>query len=428
MAEEGVEQRERQFRSDVRRHLKRNVAAQLVNGALGMTGFRLVQAPTFLPAFLFALSGSDFLVGFARSMQAAGTVLSPLIGASLIGHRSRILGATITLSLLMRLQILGVSLAAFLLGNDSAFAAVVVLMTFMGFFQGMSQVTMNSLRAKVIPVGRRGIVSGMRNFLSGTLSATVSYLAGAYVIEPDLLGNGYASLFLMAFVISVLGLGGLALTREPEAVSVREREGLGGTVRQVPELLRANPNFARFFVVRALGTFGRMGMPFYILFASTRIDISGKQLGLITTVWMITSSVSNLAWGLIADRRGYRVVMITTLGLWAFSQIEMLTVDSLAGLYGFFVLMGMALGGFNQAAQNMVLEFGAQEDIPLRLAASGTAVNLIATVGPVLGGTIVTFFSYQSLFVTCFVLQVFALSVLVLTVPEPRRLGRSASP
>lgn len=416
-----IEHRERRFHRAVERDLKRNTAAQLVNGAFGQTGFRLVQAPTFLPAFLFALSGSEFLVGLARSMQAAGTVLSPMIGASLIGHRTHILSATLTLGVLMRLQILGVSLAAFLLGSRSAFAAVVVMMTLMGFFQGMSQVTMNSLRAKVIPVGRRGLVSGMRNFLAGTSSATVSYVAGAYVIEPNLLGNGYASLFLLAFVIGMLGLAGLAATREPEAVIVRERQSVRGTWRQVPDLLRGNPDFARFFVVRALGAFGRMGMPFYILFAGTRMELSGRDLGLLTTVWMITSSVSNLAWGLLADRHGYRIVLIMTLSLWSLSQIQMLWVTDIQGMLAFFVIMGMAQGGFNQAAQNMVFEFGAQEDIPLRLAASGTAVNAIATIGPLLGGVIATVHSYQALFITCFVLQAAGL-VLMRWVPEPRRL------
>ncbi len=420
--EEDLESREVQFNSAVERHLKRNVRAQLINGALGQTGFRLVQAPTFLPAFLFALSGSDFLVGLARSLQAAGTVLSPLIGASLIGHRTHILATALTLGTLMRLQILGVSLAAFLLGNQSAFAAVVLMMTFMGFFQGMSQVTMNSLRAKVIPVERRGIVSGLRNFLAGIFSATLSYVAGAYVIEPNLLGNGYATLFLFAFTIGMLGLAGLSTTREPEAVSVRRRQGFASTLRQVPGLLRSNPHFARFFVVRALGAFGRMGMPFYILFAHTRMDVSGRNLGLLTTIWMVTSSVSNLMWGLIADRRGYRIVMVMTLALWTLSQIQMLTVSSLRGLVVFFVIMGSALGGFNQASQNMVFEFGAAEDVPLRLAASGSAVNAIGTIGPVIGGVIVTLASYQSLFVTCFVLQAVGL-IMMRWVPEPRTLS-----
>ena len=49
----------------------------------------------------------------------------------------------------------------------------------MGAFQGIAQVTMNSLRAKVIPINKRGIVGGARNFLAGLTSAAVSYAAGA---------------------------------------------------------------------------------------------------------------------------------------------------------------------------------------------------------------------------------------------------------
>ncbi|MEJ2088440.1 MAG: MFS transporter [Gammaproteobacteria bacterium] len=426
MSEDSLASRERRFQSTVDVHLPRNIAAQLANGALGQTGFRLVQAPTFLPAFLFSLTGSEFLVGLARSLQAGGMVLSPIIGASLIGHRERILSTTLVIGVLMRGQILGLSAAAFLLGNGSAFAAVVLFMTLMGVFQGMSQVTMNSLRAKVIPVRRRGVVSGFRNFLAGGTSATVAYFAGAYVIEPDLLGNGYGALFLLAFALGLLGLAGLALTREPVAVSVRAREGPRETWHQIPQLLRSNRHFARFFASRALAAFGRMAMPFYILFAQTRIELSGSDLGLVTTVWMVASSIATLMWGVIADRRGYRLVMILTLGVWSLAQLQMLTVDGMAPLIGFFLMLGMAQSGFVQASQNMLFELGAEKDVPLRLAASGTAVNAIATVGPVLAGAIVTFASYEALFVTCFVLQALALVVLVRLVPEPRHLDRDS--
>ena len=41
---------ERRFEVTVRRHLTRNFIAHLLHGMLGQTGFRLVNAPTFLPA------------------------------------------------------------------------------------------------------------------------------------------------------------------------------------------------------------------------------------------------------------------------------------------------------------------------------------------------------------------------------------------
>ena len=395
----------------------------------GQTGFRLVSAPTFLPAYLFMLSGSDFAVGLARSLQAAGTIATPMIGASLIAHRSKILGITLASSAVMRLQILALALVGFFVGAGAAVPAIIVCLALMGIFQGIAQVTMNSLRAKVIPIHRRGIVGGARNFLAGLSSAAVSYVAGAYLIEGNALGNGYASVFLLGFGVASIGLFSLALTWEPKSASVRGRESIFETFKAVGPILREQPDFRRFFIARALASFGRMALPFYILFAGTRMELTGTVLGVLTTIWMLTSSTANLGWGLLADRRGYKIVMLVTLACWIGSHVQLLFVEGFAGIATFFVLMGAASGGFNQSAQNMVLEFGRFEDIPIRLAASGSAVNLIATVGPVLGGAVVAAFGYIELFIATIALQGAAFAMMLVSVPEPRHgRGRQEAP
>ena len=386
----------------------------------GQTGFRLVQAPTFLPAFLFELSGSDLVVGAARSLQGFGTVVSPVIGASLIGHRPRILGATLITSTLMRLQVLGLALAGFILGTGAAVAALLVFLTLLGFFQGMSQVVIHSLRARVIPVRRRGIVTGARNFLAGLTSAGVSYVAGAYLVGQNALGNGYASVFLLAFVVGSLGLVGIAITREPASSALRPRESPLAALRGIGPLLRRDPAFARFFVARALGSAGRMAVPFYIVFAATRMDVTGAVLGLVTTVWMLTSSTTNLLWGALGDRFGHRIVLIANLALWTAANAYVPFVSTVPELVAFFVLLGIPSGGFNQAAQNMVLEFGRVHDIPLRVAASGTAVNIVAAAGPFVGGVLVVLWSYPVLFAVTVALQLVALVITVAWTPEPR--------
>ncbi|MCY3840205.1 MAG: MFS transporter [Gammaproteobacteria bacterium] len=415
---------------EVAEHLRRNTLIQLAHGLFGQTGFRLVSAPTFLPAYLFLLSGSDFVVGLARSLQAAGTVASPMLGASLIGHRKRFLGVTLASSALMRLQILGIALAGFVLGGattqspdsraNAAVVAIIVFLTFMGFFQGVAQVTMNALRAKVIPINRRGIISGARHFLAGLTSAGVSFVAGAYIIEENLFGDGYASVFLLAFGITCIGLVALALTHEPTAVSLRPRASMTETFKAVGPILRGQPAFRRFFVARALASCGSMALPFYILYAGTLMELTGALLGLLTTVWLLSSSTANLVWGALADRYGYKVVIVATLACWVASHVQLLFVEDLTGVIVFYVLMGSAYGGFSQSGQNMVLEFGRPADIPIRLAASGSAVNLVGAVGPFVGGLMVASTGYVALFVTTAALQAVALVIILVAVPEPR--------
>ena len=409
-------------RREVANTLPRNVAVQWAHGLLGQTGFRLVAAPTFLPRYLFELSGgSDFVVGLARSLQALGTVVTPVFGASRIGHRKKILGITLAASGLMRLQVLGLALAGLLLGAGAAVYAVVLFLALMGLFQGIAQVTMNSLRAKVIPAHRRGSVDGVRNFLAGLSTAAFSYAAGVYLVDANVLGNGYAAAFLLAFGIAALGWFALALTREPRSENVRGRESVRETVRALVPILREQPVFRRFFLARALGSCGRMALPFYILFLGTRIELSGAALGLYTSVWMFTSSLAVLFWGLFADWRGHKIVMVATLLCWMVSHAQLLTVHSQSEAVLFFVLVGLASGGFNQAGQNMVMLLGELRDIPLRLAASGAAVNLVGAVGPFVGGAIVYFTGYVALFAVTIVLQCVALVLLAWWVPEPLR-------
>ena len=176
-----------------------------------------------------------------------------------------------------------------------------------------------------------------------------------------------------------------------------------------------------------LGSIGRMAMPFYILFAGTRMELSGAMLGLLTTIWMLSGTVTNLLWGEIADRKGYRVVMIITLALWVIAHCQLLVIQEVYGVMIFFVIFGIAISGFNQARMNMVLELGSDADIPLRVAASNMASNTVGVIGPLLGGLIVLAMGYEIIFIICILVQSVALVIMLNFVPEPRSLEAKLS-
>ena len=60
------------FQQEVRGSLRRNYLAHLCHGLLGQTGMRLINVPTFVPAYIAALAGSDVWVGVARGLQYLG--------------------------------------------------------------------------------------------------------------------------------------------------------------------------------------------------------------------------------------------------------------------------------------------------------------------------------------------------------------------
>jgi MFS family permease len=417
---------ERLYALAVRRDLTRNFLVHLVHGMLGQTGFRLLNAPTFLPAYLLLLSGSNVAVGIALALQALGMALTPLMGATLIEHRPRVLPMGFVTGGAMRLSVLGIALSGLLLPPDQALIAIFVFLTLLGLFQGMQGVIFNVLMAKVIPVSKRGRLTGLRNFLAGIIAAAVAAAGGALFLgsQPDAVGYSYT--FILAFVLTTCGLLALVFTREPVPPTLRPRSTLGRRVREIPALMRADRPFARYVMARSLATMGRMALPFYILFAGVSMELTGANLGILTVAFTLAGTVSNLLWGNLADRYGFRLVYLLSIGLWVVSTLVLIISSGLVMTAIVFVGIGSAVQGFQNAAMNLTLEFGHRDDLPLRIAIANSISEVAGTLGPLLGGIIAAVLGYPALFATSVAFLLAGGVMVVLQVPEPRHARPSA--
>jgi MFS family permease len=411
---------EARFQAEVETHLQRNYLAHLSHGLLGQTGMRLVNAPTFIPAYVKELAGVDWAVGLARGLQYLGMFLSPILGATWIEHRRRVLPMGFTIGALMRVQVLGIALAGLLLPPPWPLYSVWIFLALFGFFLGIQGVVFNVLVSKVIPLRLRGRLMGLRNALAGLTAAIVAAFAGSVLIEGNFWGNGFASTFLLSFGLTSVGLLMLLFVREPDSPQVRERSELPQRLRELPALLRSDPGFTRYFLARALATMGRMAVPFYVLFAAERLTFSGRDIGLLTAAFVLTQSIGNLFWGALADRRGFRVVFLLSLGLWMLAVMALIGTGSLAPLLAVFAAIGAGLGGFQLSVQNLVLEFGSRRNLPMRIAVANSASELVAAFGAVLGGILSSLFSYVPVFVIALGFQFAALLLVAFLVDEPR--------
>lgn len=410
---------EQAYHAQVLRDLPRNFAANLAHGMLGVTGFRLITAPTFVPAYIYLLSGSKAAVGIALAVQYLGMALSSIWGATLIEHRRRVMRVVYGVGWLMRVQVLGLALSGYFLSGHWAFIAACIFLAMFGFFNGMQSVTFSFLMSKVIPAERRGQLTGLRNFLGGLIASGVAYFGGRYLVESNALGNGYASTFLLAFILTSLGITALTFVREPESLTVRPQSGLWGRLRQVPDVLRSDVHYARFFVARTLAALGATALPFYAIYAGKTVALTGATLGYLSLAFLLAQTFSNLAWGAIADRHGYRLVFLLSVGLWTVSAIGLLLAGNLAFILLAFCGLGAGFGGYFVASQNFVLEFGAHHERPMLIAVSDTASHLMMAAGPLLGGIVAQ--GFDLIYVFWIAIAVKAVAMLaVLRVEEPR--------
>jgi MFS family permease len=438
-------EQEAEYERFVWKNLPRNFAAHFIHGMLGMTGFRLFNAPTFLPAYLHLITGSDFLVGLGQSLQQLGGVVSPIVGATQIEHRKKVLPISMIMGTLMRVQILGVAVAGFFLHKEALVVVTMAFLFLLGLFSGAQQVAFQLLLAKVIPISRRGRLQALRNVTGGAIAAGLAWVAGKYLIQRNILGNGYATTFLVAVVLTTLGLTALALLMvEPIPPTIRDRARIFDRIKDFPKLLSEDRDFMFFMISQTLATAGRVAAPFYILYAGHTIKLSGSNLGLISLAFLGADTATNMIWGLAGDRFGFRATFIGSLFVWVAATALLMGAPTMAavhmpfsggGPHGGMMLgaiplifisffgLGAAQSGFLMSSQTMVLEFGARDDMAMRLALTATSQGLMNTIGPLAGGAIAALLGYEVLFSVSIVFLTLALIVLLTVVKEPRFRG-----
>ena len=418
--------REAAYEKFVWDNLRRNYFGNYLHGMLGMTGFRLVNAPTFLPAYLHQVSGSNSIVGLGLALQQVGGVISPIFGATKIEHRTRVMPAAIWMGSLARLMVLGMAISGWLLKGPQLAGALLLMMFLFGLFMGAQRVVFSLLIAKVIPISRRGRLQAWRNMTGSAIAAVLSWFAGKYFIGKNLFGNGYSTSFVVAFVLTSMGLWAMQfLVKEPEPPTTRAPARFRDRFRDLPRLIGQDPSYGYFLLVQMLATSARIATPFYILYVGQKLHLHGAvqmgaTLGLLSFAFMMGDTLSNVAWGTLGDRAGFRLVLLLSILAWVAATILLMKVDASFMIAAAFFGIGAAQAGYNMSAQTMILEFGSREELPMRIAVSATAESITATLGPLVGGGLADILGYDTVFGISLGFLTVAFALLVVAVKEPR--------
>lgn len=321
-------------------NLKRNFIANFIHGVLGMTGFRLMYAPTIIPAYLMMLTGSAAAVGLASALLQLGATISPIASGSRIEHRSHILSYAIRVGSLMRLQILGIALAAWFLTGNTLLFVTLGLFLLLGFFTGAQRVAFQMLMSKLIPIRKRGRLQGYRNLAGGLIAAVLAWVAGNYFIADNWLGNGYATTFLFAFLLTSAGLVVLkTMIREPAAPISRPRMPMMERIKEFPVLL-SDKDFRGFLIVQCFATAARVGAPFYTVYAGSLLGLDGALIGGLSFVFLGSDTVANIIWGPMGDRLGFRIVYIGSLLCSIVGVVTLMMAGTATPIYASFILLG----------------------------------------------------------------------------------------
>lgn len=413
------------YQAEVTRNYRWNVTAHLLYGLLGTTGWRLITAPTFVPDYLFRLGGSNLTVGAILFAGGLARFVSPLVGAARVAHQPLVKRTAIRIGTGMRLQVLGMALAALLLPTRFNLFAFVIFYFVFNVMNGLQGIVFGLLMAKVIPVRSRGRFIGARDFAGSATAAAVAWFAAAG-LEGVAFPASHGFTYLLAFVFTSAGLLCLAAIREPHAPVVPEQRSFGATLTSVRRLLGTDLSFAWYCVARGLASLGLMAAPFLIVAINPNAIDGANVLAQATVAFFLASTAANLAWGQLADRTGFRAIFLFGAGIWLTALTwAIMQPPTTATVIPLFVLVGVAQSGIQMASMNLVYEFAGQGELAVRIAVVNAAGDLFGAIAPLVGGVIADHSSYGVLYGTAIGCTLLAAASMLCSVRSHPSLART---
>lgn len=333
-----------------------------------------------------------------------------VFGAKLVARRQFRIPFYRNMSIIRLLALGLVALSTLLLGSthpNLLLILFIILYSIHATTGGLAGLVFLDVVGKMVPTtsvgGRpgRGSFFGWRIFL-GSMFGIAS---GFFVINP-ILDNltfpaNFALLFALSTVIFTLGVTAFCLVREQPSIPDKQDIRLSEYLAKSFSLLRDDKAFRRYFTTRHLIMLWNAGMPFYILFAQQRYDLSPFWIGAFMASRYAGELATNVIWAMLSDKGHNRAVLrlisiltivppVVVFAQYFFSIPEI--IYALTFFTSGSVISGMMLGG-----NNYILQHAPEDKRPMYIGfTNSTLAVTLLTSG--LAGLLVDSFGYLTLF------------------------------
>ena len=250
-------------------------------------------------------------------------------------------------------------------------------------------------------------------------------LVGA-IITGFILANiaypvNYGYMFMIGFVGVAISYFFLNLNIEPEIKRQPKSIDLGIWTR-IKQTLETDKNFGIYLLNRGFAFMSSMGLAFITVFGIQKFNMPISQSATFTGVMLISEVAGYGIWGNLGDKEGYKRIIefcsfISIIGLFS-----MLFVNSVWGLFIVFGILSFAHSGEIIADQNFAMEFGSEEDRPTYIGMSKTLTGPFFLIAPLIGGSLIQIWGYNSMFLAALILAIFAFTIIKFFVKDPRKI------
>jgi len=407
----------------IQSNLRFNFIANVLDGGFFGLALGFASFITIIPLFVSQMTESALLIGLVPAIHNVGWQFPQLLTAGRVSRAKHIKPLVLWTTIHERIPFLGLALVAWFLpqlGTQNALILTFILLVWQGFGGGFTANAWTSMITKIMPPGLHGT-------FFGTQMAAFTGLEGLSAIAAGLILDRYDGpldftlCFLAASVSFVISFAFVSMTREPES-RPRLIEGQPeGFWKESRRILKANRNFVSFLLMRSLSQFAAMAFSFYIVYIVWNFDVSEAEAGFMTGIFLLTSILSSLVMGHLADRWSPRVVMVIGALAATLSATIATFAPSASWFYASFILTSLAIVAIWTIPLPLTVQFGTEEERPYYIGLSSTITAPATLLAPVLGGWLADTVGFQATFTVSIICGLLMAGMLVFIVKDPPR-------
>jgi MFS family permease len=362
--------------------------------------------------FLSLYLGSFFEVeevGLLLSILTAGGMLSIILGGLLadsLGRRPAI-----------AIAIIGVAVAAVALGFSRSFMVLALAILVFGLcFQSLRTI-IRVFVAEKLPEEVRGRGLGVTLTVIALVGA-IAPTIGGYLINV----HGFTFVFGLSAVIAIASLTPLLLVRETAS---RRRLRPGVVVepfRALISTLGFRSPLLVYYISWCVYSFGtEMVTPYVSLFANTVLGLSVEEVGFMFTLALILTIPSYYVGGVLADRLGYRLAFILSLGLNALLLTLMAYSSDKAMAITLWALANFAFMAHEAVEAALIVKLAPPEARSTAMSALAAIISLTTIPSPLIGGMLWSLIGPRNVYLAMLLLATIALLLLsTITIKDER--------
>ncbi len=384
-----------------------NHVKNILHGFFLAVGTTVAEPATILPLMVNYFGGSAVLVGFFSALLRGGAVIMQLFAAFKAQHYARMLPYLRIVFLFRFFSWFFIGVSIMLFGKEHPTLTLWCIGIGLFIFSlsaGFGAIYFREIVAKIFSHRFRGKTMAWRQFFAG-LGAVISGAVAAWVLESFEPPYDFGYLFMLSAILMGIGLFAFATVDEPvkEHFDVKIdsfREFLKHALKTLKSDKQLQIQIATFLLAYSY----LIALPFIILDAQKKIDLTGAAVGILITTQMTGAMLSNLIWGRLSGAGYNRVTANLAISMQLLAILLAFAADSLLFYMVIFFLFGAAADGNRIASGNLILILAPEAKRPLYVALQMNIVSL-GMFFSILGGFILHFGGYAALYaITAFML------------------------